>query len=145
MVKNLVVYSENTSINKRIYHSLISFLKKEYDLKISSLSINFISSVKLREINKEFLNHDYETDVIAFNYSTKSKDIDGEILISIEDATYNSRKYNVKLELELIHLVIHGMLHLLKFDDKDKKSKKIMKKEENKLINKFNFALFASR
>ena len=143
MVKNLQVYSELTLINKRIVHKLISSLIKEFDLTISFLSINFINSVDLKAINKEYLNHDYETDVVTFNYSRKIKDIDGEILISFEDAVINAKKYRVTQQEELLRLVVHGMLHLLKFDDKNKERKKIMKQMENKLINKYYFALLA--
>ncbi len=97
MVKNLQVYSEDSSINKRKVHTLISLLKKEFDLQLSFLSISFINSKELRGINKQYLKHDYDTDVITFNYSKKIKDIDGEILISFEEANYNAKKFNVYL------------------------------------------------
>ena len=145
MVKYLQVYSQDSTINKKLVHSLISSLKRELKLDISFLSISFLDSEELREINRVYLKHDYETDVITFNYSKNSKEIDGEILISFQDAKYNAKKFKVSYGKELSRLVIHGMLHLLNFDDKDEKSKKIMKLEENKLINRFNFALFAGK
>lgn len=145
MVKNLYVCSQDLSINKIAVHKLISSLKKEFALNISFLSISFINSHELLRINKEYLNHNYETDVITFNYSKKAKDIDGEILISFEEAKKNARKYRVNYSTELCRLVIHGMLHLLKFDDKNRKEKNIMKQMENKLINKYNFTLFAGK
>ena len=145
MVKNLQVYSQDSSINKIIVHRLISYLRKEFNLTISFLSISFISSVELRSINKEYLNHDYGTDVITFNYSKKLKDIDGEILISLEEAKLNAKKYDVAYGKELGRLVIHGMLHLLNFDDNNKENKKIMKRMENKLILSYNFTLFACK
>jgi probable rRNA maturation factor len=145
LVKNLQVYSQDSSINKREVHKLISSLMEEFNLTISFLSISFINSAKLKAVNKEYLKHDYETDVITFKYSKKIKDIDGEILISFEEADRNSKKYKVTYGKELCRLVIHGMLHLLNFDDKDTKSKKIMKQMENELINRYNFALFACK
>ena len=145
MVKNLQVYSQDSSINKRAVHKLISSVMQEFNLTISFLSISFINSDRLRDVNKEYLKHDYETDVITFNYSKKMKDIDGEILISFEEADRNSKKYKVTYGKELSRLVIHGMLHLLNFDDKNTKSKKIMKRMENKLILSYNFTLFACK
>jgi len=145
LVKNVQVYSEDSSINKRKVHTLISSLKKEFDLHFSFLSISFINSRELRTVNKQYLKHDYDTDVITFNYSKELKDIDGEILISFEEAKYNAKKFNIAYGKELARLVIHGMLHLLNFDDKDRKRKKIMKQEENKLINKFKITLFAGK
>ena len=145
MVKNLQIYSQDSSINKRAIHKLISSLMEEFNLTISFLSISFIKSARLRDVNKEYLKHDYETDVITFNYSKKIKDIDGEILISFEEADRNSKKYKVTYGKELCRLVIHGMLHLLNFDDNNKENKKIMKRMENKLILSYNFTLFAGK
>jgi probable rRNA maturation factor len=145
LVKNLQVSSQDISIDKKTVHELVLLLKNEFNLEISSLSISFISSNKLREVNEQFLNHNYDTDILTFNYSKKQKEIDGEILISFEEARYNSKKFNVNYGEELTRLVIHGVLHLLNFNDTDALSKKIMKKEENKLINKFNFALLAGK
>lgn len=145
MIKNLRVYSEDIYVNKKAIHSLISDIKQDYDFAIKSLSISFIKSDELLEINRKFLGHNYETDVITFNYSNQKKIIDGEILISFEEAKLNSKKYNVAFGRELNRLVIHGLLHLLDFDDKNIESKKIMKKEENKLVNRYNFTLFAGK
>jgi len=145
LVKNLQIYSQDSSINKRAIHKLISSLMEEFNLTISFLSISFINSARLRDVNKEYLKHDYETDVITFNYSKKIKDIDGEILISFEEADRNSKKYKVTYGKELCRLVIHGMLHLLNFDDNNKENKKIMKRMENKLILSYNFTLFAGK
>ena len=145
MAKNLQVFSQDSSINKRAVHSLISSIKKEFYLDISSLSISFINSEELRDINKEYLNHDYETDVITFNYSKKTKEIDGEILVSYEEAKRNAKIFNVTYGKELSRLVVHGMLHLLDFDDNNKENKKIMKRMENKLILSYNFTLFAGK
>jgi len=145
LVKNLQVYSQDSSVNKRAVHTLISSLRKEFNLSISFLSISFVNSKTLREINKEYLNHDFETDIITFNYSKKLQDIDGEILISFEEARLNSKKYDVTYGKELCRLVIHGMLHLLNFDDNNKENKIIMKRMENKLILSYNFTLFAGK
>lgn len=137
--------SSDPGINKSMVHSLITSLKKEFNLNISFLAISFIKTDELRQINKIFLKHDYNTDVITFDYSKKRKEIDAEILISIDDARVNARKFKVTYGKELTRLIIHGMLHLLNFDDKDAITKKTMKKEENMLINKYYFALFASK
>jgi rRNA maturation RNase YbeY len=145
LIKNLQVYSRHPSLRKKEVHSLISALKKELSFKLIFLSISFIRSDDLRKINKDFLSHDYETDVITFNYSKKKKLVDGEILISLDEAKSNAKKYNVSFGRELMRLVTHGILHLLHFDDKNAGSKKIMKKEENRLINRYNFALFAGK
>ena len=145
MVKNLQVYSEDSAINKRAIHSLISALRMEFELKISFLSISLINSSELRIINKKFLKHDFNTDIITFNYSKQHKEIDGEILISFEDARLNAKKYKTNYDKEINRLIIHGILHLLNYDDNNKKNKTIMRQMENKLINRYNFTLLAGK
>ena len=145
MVKNLQVYSEDSAINKRAIHSLISALMMEFELKISFLSISLINSSELRVVNKKYLKHDFNTDIITFNYSKQPNEIDGEILISFEDARLNAKKYKTNYDKEINRLIIHGILHLLNYDDNNKKNKTIMRQMENKLINRYNFTLLAGK
>jgi len=145
LVKNLQVFSEDNSINLRRVHSLISKLKSDFDLNILFLSVSFISSDKLKKINKNHLKHNYNTDIITFDYSDTEKEIDGEMLISFQQAKINAKKYKVSYSDELNRLVIHGVLHLLDYDDNNKKNKTIMIQMENKLINRYNFTLLEGR
>jgi probable rRNA maturation factor len=144
LIKNLFVYSENRNLDKKRVHNLINSLKLELQFTIQSLYINFIDSEKIREINKEYLNHNYSTDVISFNYSGSNNELDGEIFISLDDAVGFAEKYKVSLNSELKRLVIHGILHLIGFDDNNKSNRSKMKKMENSLLNKNNFALLRS-
>lgn len=140
-MKNLRVYITTGKLKKSKIHVLIKSLSIELGFLVTNLEINFISSKAILDINKTYLNHDYTTDIITFNYSNILDDIDGEIFISIEDALTNSKKYKVSLSDELVRLVIHGILHLLGYDDLNTSEKKIMKRLENKLLSKNNFGL----
>lgn len=140
-MKNLSVYDTTGKLKKRKIHVLIKSLSIELGFLVSNLEINFISSKVILDINKTYLTHDYTTDIITFNYSNILDQIDGEIFISIEDALTNSKKYKVSLSDELVRLVIHGILHLLGYDDLNTSEKKIMKRLENKLLSKNNFGL----
>lgn len=144
LIKNLFVYSENRNLDKKRVHNLINSLKLELQFTIQSLYINFIDSEKIREINKEYLKHNYSTDVISFNYSGSNNELDGEIFISLDDAAGFAEKYKVSLNSELKRLVIHGILHLIGFNDNNKSNRSKMKKMENSLLNKNNFALLRS-
>ena len=81
------------------------------------------------------MRHNYSTDIITFNYSGSKDLIDGEIFISTEDAESNAKKYNVSFNEEILRLVIHGILHLLGLNDKNRSEKLEMKRYENKLLN----------
>ncbi|HMN25323.1 MAG TPA: rRNA maturation RNase YbeY [Ignavibacteriaceae bacterium] len=140
-MKNLRVYSISKSLKKKGIHDLIKSLSNELYFKILNLEINFISAKSILDINKTYLNHDYTTDIITFNYSEIVNELDGEIFISIDDALSNSKKFNVSVSDELVRLVIHGILHLLGYDDIAHSDKKIMKRMENKLLSKFKIVL----
>jgi len=92
-------------------------------------------------INNSFLGHNYPTDIITFDYSKKKLLFDAELYISLQEAQRNAKKYRVSLEQELMRLVIHGILHLLGYDDKNVKERVIMKKLENHLIQEYKYLL----
>ena len=136
MNKNVFVsINHNSILSKSEVHKIISRLKKLLSFKIHNLPINFISSEEIHELNKTYLKHDYSTDIITFNYSGKNDILEGEIFISVDDASVNSEKYKVHFSNEIIRLIVHGILHLLGYDDQDKVSKSKMKKEENRLVD----------
>ena len=143
MVKNIRVFCSDKKykVNKIRIHRLVNKLRKELNFSISSLPINFISSKEISIINKKYLNHDNSTDIITFNYSGKKDNLDGEIFISYDDAKNNSVKFNNSLAEEIFRLIIHGILHLLGYDDLNTKDYKIMKKFENQLLNRNKFLL----
>lgn len=136
MIKNLSVYSsKNIKVNKSVIHHIVASLKNELGFSISSLQYNFVSPEEIHTINKEYLKHDFTTDIITFNYSGKNDILEGEVFISMVDAKQNSKKFKVSLDNEIMRLVIHGILHLVGYDDKKSSEKKEMKKEENRLVN----------
>jgi rRNA maturation RNase YbeY len=80
---------------------------------------------KLYEINREFLGHDYYTDIITFDYN-EGKTIHGEIYISAERVKENAEKFRVSFNSEMRRVVFHGFLHLCGYDDRTEKEKKRM-------------------
>jgi len=135
-LKNVYVYCENDPIIKKLLvHSIISKIKKKLSLKIKSLEISFVSQETIRKVNNEYLSHDYSTDIITFDYSNERNILDGEILISLKDAEDNSKKYQVTFDNELLRLIIHGILHLVGYDDIIIPKRKIMKKIEDTITD----------
>lgn len=106
--------------------------------EIEEVSIIFIARFLQKEYNKKYLNHNYNTDVITFNYSNNSL-INGEIYIDIETVKDNAKTYsNNDLLNELNRIIIHGFLHLIGYTDETKKKKGIMTAKENKYLGYIN-------
>lgn len=87
----------------------------------------------IREINKKFLNHDYDTDVISFS-DNKRDIIRGEIYINIEQVKINAGLYQNSEKDELLRIMIHGVLHLLGYEDDTEDKKKMMSEKEDYYI-----------
>ena len=138
MVKNLRIYN-NKVIKKLTIHKLISLLKKELNFTIRNLEISFVNSSEIIRLNSEYLSHKYSTDIITFDYSKLDSSLEGEILISLDDAIDNSKKFRISFQEELIRLVLHGVLHLLGYKDKRKDERRVMKLKEDSLMHKFKY------
>lgn len=98
------------------------------------LNLIITNDENLRKINIQFLEHDYNTDVITFNYNVGNV-INGEIYISMETVQKNSINYNVSLKHEVLRVIIHGILHLTGYDDKTEKQRLIMRRMEDMWLN----------
>jgi probable rRNA maturation factor len=109
----------------------------KYKKEVGNINYIFCSDEYLRSINVNYLGHDYYTDIITFNYNSENK-ISGDIFISVERVEDNAIKYKVGTTEELLRVMIHGILHLVGFNDKGAKEKKLMREEESKYIKSYN-------
>lgn len=111
---------------------LVSLLD-HHGKRLKSLHYFLTSDEHVLEVNRKYLNHDYYTDIITFNYN-KYDFIAGDIYISVERIEDFSRGTNVDFHDEYLRVIAHGCLHLLGFDDKNEEDQKQMRREENKAI-----------
>ena len=99
-----------------------------------SISFVFTSNERIKIINQEYLNHNYFTDVISFDY-TEGNLISGDIVISVEEVKKNAEFYHTDLHEELRRVMIHGVTHLLGYSDGTAEEKEIMRKKENEALH----------
>ena len=104
---------------------------------INRVEYNFINANKMKEINKEFLEHDEITDIITFDYTEGGK-ISAEVFISKEALLNNAAENRQSAEDETVRLVLHGLLHCLGYKDKTKSEKEIMRGKEEEGIKMFH-------
>ena len=102
--------------------------------KVGDINYIFCSKQYLKKMNNDYLSKNYETDVISFDFSNDNK-ISGDIYISSETVKKNSIIFNVCFNNELKRVMVHGLLHLLNYNDKSKQELKIMREKENFYIN----------
>ena len=104
---------------------------------LSLLSIVFCSDEYLLEINKSYLNHDYYTDIITFDYSEDRGTIHGEMFISADRVRENAATFNSTIKRELHRVIFHGLLHLCGYDDKSIKKASVMRQKEDYYLNQY--------
>jgi len=121
--------------NKRLLKSWIREIIKSYRFSIGAINIILVDDEEILNVNRTFLNHNYFTDVITFDY-TDRRVISGDIYISIDSVLNNANHFKQSLNDELKRVIIHGILHLLGFNDSTEEEKIAMRKLENRALNK---------
>lgn len=104
-------------------------------LQLQSLNFIFCSDDFLLDINRNYLSHDYLTDIITFNQSDDELVIEGDIFISIDRVKSNALSLNLQFENELARIVIHGVLHLIGYNDKTPSEKDEMTQMEDNYLS----------
>lgn len=103
-------------------------------VKLGDINIIFCSDNFILDINNKYLNHNYFTDIITFDYSSENI-ISGDLIISTDTVRENSVTYNQTFTDELHRVIIHGILHLIGYDDKNKVDKERMRTAENRALS----------
>ncbi len=119
--------------NKRKISAWIKNVVESNKKQVGELSFIFTDDKNILDINRKYLNHDYYTDVITFDYTSKDL-ISGDIFISVDTVRDNSLKFSQSFEQEIHRVIIHGVLHLLGFNDSTDQEKKQMRNLENKYL-----------
>ncbi len=121
------------------YRNVIFWIKQiilKNNFISGELTYIFCSDKYLLDLNCRFLNHDFYTDIVTFDYCAEKK-ISGDFFISVERVMENSRFFSVTFEEELLRVIVHGLLHLLGFNDSNQEEKKAIREMEDNCILMF--------
>ena len=128
------------NIRRRDISAWIKAVAATYGKRVGDIGYIFCNDDKILEVNRQYLQHDYYTDIITFDYSddallTGKKDtIAGDLFISLDTVRTNAEQQGTTYDEELHRVIIHGILHLCGINDKGPGEREIMEREENKAL-----------
>ena len=120
-------------IKKRETTEWIKAVAASYGKRLGEIAYIFCSDEKILEVNRQYLQHDYYTDIITFDYTSGNK-ISGDLFISLDTVKTNAEKFETPYNEELHRTIIHGILHLCGINDKGPGEREIMEENENKAL-----------
>ena len=123
------------NIKKRPTTAWIRAVAVTYDKKVGDVNYIFCNDERILEVNREYLQHDYYTDIITFDY-TEEDTISGDLFISLETVKTKREQFGTEYDEELHRTIIHGILHLCGINDKGPGEREIMEAAENRALAK---------
>lgn len=120
-------------IRRRDTSAWIKAVAATYGRKVGDVGYMFVSDEKILEVNREYLGHDYYTDVITFDYD-ENDIVSGDVVISLDTVRSNAELFGKDYDDELHRVIIHGILHLCGINDKGPGEREIMEAAENKAL-----------
>ena len=126
-------------LEKRKTNVWIKTVAEKYDKKIGEIAYIFCDDAKILEVNKTYLQHDYFTDIITFDYC-EGVVLNGDIFISLDTVRTNAQEFGVTFDNELHRILIHGILHLCGQEDKTPEARLEMTRKENEALQMITLA-----
>ncbi len=117
-------------VGKRTNSAWLKLVVESEIRKMGDVSIVFCSDGYLLDMNKKYLNHDFYTDIITFDYCEDDV-VSGDLFISIDSVRQNAQEFNTDFDEELRRVMVHGILHLIGYDDQTEQEKAIMRRKED--------------
>ncbi|MBQ9287958.1 MAG: rRNA maturation RNase YbeY [Bacteroidaceae bacterium] len=122
------------AIKRRENSAWVKRVAATYGKKVGDVAYIFVNDDKILEVNQQYLQHDYYTDIITFDYS-EGNVISGDLFISLDTVRTNAEQVGATYEQELNRVIIHGILHLCGINDKGPGEREIMEAAENKALS----------
>ena len=133
MISYNTVNVKMPAIRRRDTSAWIKAVAARYGKKVGEIAYIFVDDEEILRVNREYLQHDYYTDIITFDY-TEGDTISGDLFISLDTVRTNAEQYGKPYEEELHRVIIHGILHLCGINDKGPGEREIMEAAEDKAL-----------
>ena len=133
MISYNTVNVKMPAIRRRDTSAWVKAVAASYGKKVGEIAYIFVDDEEILRVNREYLQHDYYTDIITFDY-TEGDTISGDLFISLDTVRTNAEQYGKPYEEELHHVIIHGILHLCGINDKGPGEREIMEAAEDKAL-----------
>jgi rRNA maturation RNase YbeY len=140
-VSKIDIFFEDTKpliLKKTILKNHIKYLIGNELKRTGNISVVLCSDDYLLEINRKYLQHDYFTDIITFDY-VENDIISGDLFISVDRVRENAEKFKTTFLNELVRVIFHGVLHLAGYKDKTTSDEQLMRKKENFYLSEVDF------
>ena len=133
-MKEVLFYEESVELpaffSEKLIKSWLDIIASHYLKKIGALSFIFCNDDYILDVNRKYLNHDYYTDVITFDYC-ENQTLSGDVFISLDTVCSNALQFGVDFESEFYRVICHSVLHLIGFKDKTDIESVLMRENEN--------------
>lgn len=130
MVSYFVQDTDFKFVKKRLNNSWLKLVAESEVRKLGNINIIFCSDNYILDVNMKYLQHDYFTDIITFDYC-EGNVLSGDLFISVDSVRENSVFFKTEFTDELNRVIVHGLLHLIGYDDHTPEDQKVMREKEN--------------
>ena len=133
MISYNTVNAKMPAIRRRDTSAWVKAVAASYGKKVGEIAYIFVDDEEILRVNREYLQHDYYTDIITFDY-TEGDTISGDLFISLDTVRTNAEQFDKPYDEELHRVIIHGILHLCGINDKGPGEREIMEAAEDKAL-----------
>ena len=134
MISFQTIHVEMPAIDQRQVTDWVRRVAATYGYRVGEIAYVFVDDEEILRVNRQFLNHDYYTDIITFD-DTQGRLIQGDLFISLDTVRTNAEGLGLAYEEELYRVIIHGILHLCGINDKGPGERELMEAAENKALS----------
>lgn len=131
---DVVIQHPSLAIDAERCRRVLTLVFEGEEIEVASVTLVLADHATVHELNRSYLQHDYETDVLAFRYSDDGEPLEGEIYVDLDTAAERHREFGATFEQEALRYAVHGALHLAGYSDTDSDGKKEMHELEDRYL-----------